>query len=390
MAPEEEHINDIDARCRSLQRDFPLFRTALDAIGEAVIITDAQLDRPGPHIEYVNPAFSRLTGYSADEVLGKTPRILQGPLTDRALLDRLRFDLETREAFQGSSINYRKDGTSYRLYWHITPLRNQAGELTHWVALQREIASDTALDAQPEQGVHRVRQITGQAAARLNGALRPSDDAGRLGDRDAPDTRDLQRQVRDTLATVRSIARRTAETHETAEDYMMHLDGRIGALARLKNAAMQPGPPGLELGWLITHELLAFDAPGEDRVRIKGPKIHLHPRTAEMIGLGIHELATNALKFGALSEAKGSVTVVWRVEPRGSAPRIIFKWVESGTSELVGSPTRRGYGMTYLESRLPRDLGAKAKLDFARGGMTYRLSIPFSRAFSDEVDAGSS
>src|SRR4051794_689244 len=68
--------------------DLPLFKAALQGIGEAIVITSPQLDQPGPVIEYVNPAFTRMTGYSAEEVIGKTPRILQGPLTDRAVLSR--------------------------------------------------------------------------------------------------------------------------------------------------------------------------------------------------------------------------------------------------------------------------------------------------------------
>ncbi|TGD94833.1 PAS domain-containing protein [Methylobacterium nonmethylotrophicum] len=378
MAYEEKHNLDSRAKDRSVQADVSLFRTALDGIGEAVIITDSQLSPPGPRIEYVNSAFSRMTGYSADEVVGQTPRILQGPLTDRTVLDRLRSDLEMREAFQGTSINYRKDGTAFRLHWHITPLRDRTGELTHWIALQRELTADTAIDEPQEQGVHRVRQITGQAAARLAETLPSSGEAIRRRDRGTPDPRDLQREVRDTLATVRSIARRTAETHETAEDYIMHFDGRIGALARLKNAAIQPDGHSLELGWLIAQELMAFDTSGENRVRIKGPRIYLRPRAAEIIGLGIHELATNALKFGALSGASGRVAAGWRIESRGAVPRVVFRWVESGASESVSLPKHKGYGINYLESIMPRDLDAQAEFNFATGGMTYKLMIPLA------------
>jgi PAS domain S-box-containing protein len=67
----------------------------------------------GPKIEYVNPAFTRMTGYAADEVLGRTPRLLQGPGTDRTVLDRMRASLVAGEPFQGEAINYRKDGSTY-------------------------------------------------------------------------------------------------------------------------------------------------------------------------------------------------------------------------------------------------------------------------------------
>ncbi len=372
-----KHIQETERKRQAERPDFALFKSALDGIGEAVVITGSQLQWPGPTIEYVNSAFCEMTGYSTKEIIGKTPRILQGPLTDRAVLDRLRSELETREAFQGTGINYRKDGTTYLLHWHITPLRNQTGELTHWVALQREIKPETTVDEWFEEGVHRVRQITSQAEACLAGTVRPSNEASQTRDHRERNTRDLQVQVRDILATVRSIARRTAETHEAAEEYVMHLDGRIDALARLKNAAAQAGGSCMELGWLVTQELLAFDTPSENRVRIKGGKVYLPTRTAELIGLGIHELATNSLKFGALSEASGSVTVSWRIESRGKTPRIMFKWVESRASEPVRSPAHRGFGMNYLERTMPRDLGAVARFDFAQDRATYRLSFPY-------------
>lgn len=378
MSYSDGHIHQGIPDAEAVRPDFALFKVALDCLGEAVILTEARLDRPGPVIRYVNPAFCRMTGYSAEEVLGQTPRILQGPSTDRAVLARLRSDLETRESFQATAVNYRKDGTPYRFHWHITPLRNQDGELTHWVALQREIEPDAATGEGFEQGMQRVREMTRQAASRLAATAAPSGDTCRVDDHGAPDFGAVQGQVRDILASVRSIARRTADTHDSAEDYVMHFDGRIGALARVKTAMVQTGGYRLELGWLVSQELLAFDAPGEHRVTIEGPTIDLRPRTAELIGLGIHELATNALKFGALSEAAGTVTVSWRLVSRGGVRDLVLVWSESGMAEPVRRPSKTGFGLNYLEQIMPRDLGATATLGFASGGLVYTLRVPLS------------
>lgn len=378
MMHDQNNSSNETVEHRILWTGSPLFRAALDAIGEAVIITNVQLDKPGPIIDYVNPAFSRMSGYSAQEVIGRTPRILQGPLTERAVLDRLRSDLEEREHFQGTIINYRKNGTTYLLHWHITPLRDQAGKLTHWVALQREIKSDGEGDEQLEDGLHRVRHITNQAAARIAGMVQPTVRAGHPSAQYNKNGCDLQTQVRDVLATVRSIARRTAENYPAAEEYAMHLDGRIGALARLKNATLQTSRNILELGWLVTQELLPFDMPGENRVRIKGPEVYLEPQIAETIGLGIHELATNALKFGALSRSGGSVSVNWRVKPHGEMPQIILKWTEIGAPEMVTISEHKGFGLNYLEQIMPRKIGATASLKFLLAGMIYEISIPLS------------
>lgn len=116
-----------------------LLGAALEQADESILITDAQLDPPGPAIVFVNPAFTRMTGYTAEESVGKTPRILQGPRTDKAVLGRLRENLEKGEQFAGGAINYRKDGTEFDLEWHVAPVRNASGEVTHFVAIQRDI-----------------------------------------------------------------------------------------------------------------------------------------------------------------------------------------------------------------------------------------------------------
>ena len=117
----------------------PLLKAAVESANDAIIITEADLEEPGPRIEYVNPAFARMTGYMLAEVLGRNPRILQGPKTDRELLRRLRDDLRHSRSFHGETINYRKDGTEYYVEWRITPLFGDDGKVAKWVAIQRDV-----------------------------------------------------------------------------------------------------------------------------------------------------------------------------------------------------------------------------------------------------------
>ncbi|PEN13828.1 hypothetical protein CRI94_07125 [Longibacter salinarum] len=116
-----------------------LLAAALDQIQDPVILTSAELEKPGPTILYVNPAFTRLTGYELDEVLGKSPRILQGERTDPLTLDLLKRRLREDGHFKGEAINYRKDGSEYVLEWEISPIRSKSGEVRYWVALQRDV-----------------------------------------------------------------------------------------------------------------------------------------------------------------------------------------------------------------------------------------------------------
>ncbi|MEM7582435.1 MAG: ATP-binding protein [Acidobacteriota bacterium] len=112
---------------------------ALDNAFDAMIVTDAEIDEPGPRILYVNPAFTRLTGYTPEEVLGKTPRILQGPKTDRSTLDQVRKNLNAGEPVASEGINYRKDGSEFYVQWRIEPVHDPSGRVVYYVSTQRDI-----------------------------------------------------------------------------------------------------------------------------------------------------------------------------------------------------------------------------------------------------------
>jgi PAS domain S-box-containing protein len=116
-----------------------LLTSAVVQSKEAVLITDAQLEAPGPRVVFINPAFVAMAGYTADEMIGRTPRILQGPRTDPAVLDRLRRNLAQGEPFEGETFNYRKDGTEYIVQWQIAPIRDPGGPITHFVSVQRDV-----------------------------------------------------------------------------------------------------------------------------------------------------------------------------------------------------------------------------------------------------------
>ena len=119
-----------------------LLEAAVEHSFDSVVITTADLAQPGPEIVYANPAFQAMTGYSLDELLGKSPRLLQGPATNRATLKRLKEALEAGEPFSARTVNYRKDGNPYDVEWSISPVRGESGTITHFVSVQRDITED--------------------------------------------------------------------------------------------------------------------------------------------------------------------------------------------------------------------------------------------------------
>lgn len=116
-----------------------LIKAAVEHVSHSVVITTAELEAPGPRIVYVTPAFSRMTGYSKNELLGKTPRILQGPNTDRNLLAKMRKQLAQGQSFSGELINYRKDRSEYLVELTLDPVRDANERITHWIAVQQDV-----------------------------------------------------------------------------------------------------------------------------------------------------------------------------------------------------------------------------------------------------------
>jgi PAS domain S-box-containing protein len=132
-------LNKATERAETAERNLSLLEAAIRNDYDSIIITDLSLESPGPKIVYVNDGFSKMSGYSREEVIGKTPRILQGPKTDRAVLDKLKKSLANGQSFFGQTVNYRKDGSEFLNQWDIHPLIDNAGKITHWVSYQHDI-----------------------------------------------------------------------------------------------------------------------------------------------------------------------------------------------------------------------------------------------------------
>ena len=188
---------------------------------------------------------------------------------------------------------------------------------------------------------------------------------------------ELQHRVRNTLALIRSLVHRTAGASETVEGFATTLDGRIAAFARTQAVVTRDPAAGVDLRQMLVEEIRALGQ-GEDQVTMKGPGVRLQARAAETVGLALHELATNALKYGALKDGKGSVAVTWRTT-RGDRPMLMLEWRETLTDRRVEPPVSRGFGSELLEHGLAFELGARTTLAFPTGGVRFSLDAPLDR-----------
>lgn len=127
-------IFDHDEQFKGLMKR--LFEVTITHSFDAIMITE---NKPTYPIVFVNQSFTDMTGYEKEELVGKSPTILQGPKTDRNVLDRLRRDITEGKIFHGQAVNYRKDGSEFMMEWKIAPVRNENGEITHYLAIQRSI-----------------------------------------------------------------------------------------------------------------------------------------------------------------------------------------------------------------------------------------------------------
>ena len=148
----------METRLLEAEQLLNLLDTAVAQAKEAVLITSARLEPPGPEILFVNPAFSEMTGYSREEVLQKTPRILQGPKSDRVMLQELRDTLSRGEPFSGETVNYHKDGSEYYVEWDITPIRAGSGQITHFLSIQRNVTARKLAENQLKEMFRQVEK----------------------------------------------------------------------------------------------------------------------------------------------------------------------------------------------------------------------------------------
>nr|WP_246408469.1 CheR family methyltransferase [Microvirga lupini] len=313
------------------------------------------------NLTYINDRFCTMASRSAETLMGKPLRDIIHPddaERNAALLERLH---ATGEPFIADTRYVQPDGSVVWALTSVSPIRDGSGRIVGGSVACVDISDRK----QAEQALGESERHTRMLLA------------------------ELQHRVRNTLAVMRSITRRTAATSETVEDYAMHLEGRIEAFARSQAMATRAPDAGVDLEEFVREELLSLAVRDEEKARIDGPPVRLRAKTADSIGLAIHELATNALKYGALSGDTGHIDVTWRIEGADGDRKLRLEWRESGVSVASRAPRRRGFGSELIERTLRYELDAETELQFTPGGIRCIIVLPLNdRSAATDVTPG--
>ncbi len=192
---------------------------------------------------------------------------------------------------------------------------------------------------------------------------------------------ELNHRVKNTLATIQSMATLTARSAPNSDVYKEGLEARIIALSKTHDLLTAAAWETVSLRDLLKSELAPYDDGTGQRVRLDGPVVPLAPRVAVALGMAAHELATNAAKHGSLSQPEGRVHVQWEVKQTAEGTRLHLTWKESGGPQ-VATPSRTGFGSRLLQKGVARDLNGDIHLDFAVEGLGCRMLVAL-----DEVEA---
>jgi PAS domain S-box-containing protein len=184
---------------------------------------------------------------------------------------------------------------------------------------------------------------------------------------------ELSHRVKNTLATVISIAHQSFSRGRASDEARHSFDGRIRALAQTHTRLAETNWSGASMEAMLLDELAPYRHEDGANFRVAGPRVTLSPRHAVVFGMAFHELATNAAKYGAFSVKEGLVEVSWDIV--GPGEQLYISWVESG-GPAVSQPDRTGFGRLLLERVLASDLGGTVELDFAETGLRCTIILP--------------
>lgn len=482
MTDYREH-DRIDAELTRSDASSDPFAAAVRATRMPMLVTDP--NRPDNPIVFANAAFTKLTGYTRDEILGRNCRFLQGPETNPYDVARIRDAIERRVPIEIELLNHKKDG---EVFWNrllVSPVFDRDGALTYFFASQFDVTLERnklvrlqgELAALEDEVARRKAELArtddrmrfalkagrigswtldladrrleasdickenfGRSASEpfpyeeLLAAIVPADrermqeavqtSIAERGDYDIeyrartpngeerwlhvrgqtfydPEGRplsmagvsidvterkrgeehrrlladELTHRVKNSMATMQSIAHQTLRNAGGLDEARETLDARLASLAAAHDALIRGDWGGATLGEIVERALQPFRSGAARRFTVAGPEVWLSPRASLAFVMALHELATNAVKYGALSNDSGRVVLDWGIVEGWQPPHLWLRWEEIG-GPPVAKPKRNGFGSRMIERALAMELGGTARIAYRPGGVVFTVEAP--------------
>ncbi len=308
------------------------FRGIFENAGTGIAITDLQ-----GQFQSCNPAFTALLGYTQHELLA---RDFQGLVYPEDREENIAAGVDLRAgaipSFELFNRYIRKDGSAVWVHKRVSLLRDAAGKPTHHIALVTDMTERK-----------RYEEYIKLLMAEVN------------------------HRAKNMLAVVQAIARQTSATN--AKDFVDRFGERVRALAASQDLLVKSGWRGVDLRELVCSQLAHFSDSIGARIDLCGPPLSISASAAQTLGMALHELSTNAGKYGALSTAAGQVEVTWSSKPGEDGSELFsMQWRESG-GPSVTVPDRRGFGSTVISQAVRMSLDADVVHEFPRTGAVWRM-----------------
>lgn len=329
-----------EAAVESFRQGLGPFVVAAEKTRMPMIFTDAK--EPNHPIIFANRAFLSLTGYDREEVLAKSFKSLMAVGVEEEAMAKVDAAFEG-DASSDSEIHYRrKDGSEFWASLLVSPVCDASG------ATVQQFVSFVDLT--------RYRQENARYQMLIE---------------------ELNHRVKNTLSTVQSIVTQGLRGPGEPAAIRQAIESRLLALSRSHDLLTSAKWEGAGLRDLVDTALHPFEAISgvAERFTIQGDNLRLPPNTALSLAIALHELATNAIKYGAFSNEAGRIAIGWVVVADPAGHRLVIRWQEQG-GPPVTPPTRKGFGSWVIERGLAHQLSGKVALDYLPGGVMCTIDIP--------------
>jgi len=331
---------DAEAEVEGFEEKLGPFVVAAETTRMAMVFSDAKVaDNP---IIFANDSFLSLMGYDRKEVLGQSFNFLMAHGADAEALARIQTEFKDA-SHSGAEILYRrKDGSEFWANLFISPVRDKNGDVV------QHFASFVDLTKHKEELTQ----------------------SGMLID-------ELNHRVKNILATVQSIVWQALRTSSDPKVVRTSIESRLLALSLSHDLLARENWKSAGLLDVVHNALEPFGVSGgrAERIVIKGANIRFSPQAALALGIAFNELATNAMKYGSLSNERGSILIEWKIEQTPEGRRLVLHWQEKD-GPPVTPPSHRGFGSSVIERGLAHELQGITHLDYRPDGLICTMNIP--------------